>query len=192
MVLGTVSPEQWARGLGSPQFWIVSTLGCSLKGLCSKKTVMIVNCYMNPFPEDFWGCTPILRMKKQGNCYSWHPVRSQKSWFRNCFLISISVLTKDELVIPASLLLFLSFFSRIQFACSVCKFRSFEDEEIQKHLQSKFHKETLQFISTKLPDKTVEFLQVRHTCSPSVVPSDPMTPIGVRFLKGKGKGNRRS
>ncbi|KAK2087554.1 A-kinase anchor protein 8, partial [Saguinus oedipus] len=47
----------------------------------------------------------------------------------------------------------------IQFACSVCKFRSFEDEEIQKHLQSKFHKETLRFISTKLPDKTVEFLQ---------------------------------
>lgn len=51
--------------------------------------------------------------------------------------------------------------SRIQFACSVCKFRSFEDEEIQKHLQSKFHKETLRFISTKLPDKTVEFLQVK-------------------------------
>lgn len=48
---------------------------------------------------------------------------------------------------------------RIQFSCSVCKFRSFEDEEIQKHLQSKFHKETLRFISTKLPDKTVEFLQ---------------------------------
>ncbi|XP_049643654.1 A-kinase anchor protein 8 [Suncus etruscus] len=48
---------------------------------------------------------------------------------------------------------------RIQFACSVCKFRSFEDEEIQNHLQSKFHKETLRFIGTKLPDKTVEFLQ---------------------------------
>ncbi|XP_040846363.1 A-kinase anchor protein 8 isoform X1 [Ochotona curzoniae] len=48
---------------------------------------------------------------------------------------------------------------RIQFACSVCKFRSFEDEEFQKHLQSKFHKETLRFIGTKLPDKTVEFLQ---------------------------------
>lgn len=55
------------------------------------------------------------------------------------------------------------FLSRIQFACSVCKFRSFEDEEIQKHLQSKFHKETLRFISTKLPDKTVEFLQVKST-----------------------------
>lgn len=50
---------------------------------------------------------------------------------------------------------------RIQFACSVCKFRSFEEEEIQKHLQSKFHKETLRYIGTKLPDKTVEFLQVR-------------------------------
>lgn len=51
---------------------------------------------------------------------------------------------------------------RIQFACSVCKFRSFEDEETQKHLESKFHKETLRFISTKLPDKTVEFLQVKY------------------------------
>ncbi|XP_060096711.1 A-kinase anchor protein 8 isoform X2 [Heteronotia binoei] len=48
---------------------------------------------------------------------------------------------------------------RIQFACSVCKFRSFVDEEIEKHLQSKFHKEVLRYIGTKLPDKTVEFLQ---------------------------------
>ncbi|XP_066470329.1 A-kinase anchor protein 8 isoform X2 [Tiliqua scincoides] len=48
---------------------------------------------------------------------------------------------------------------RIQFACSVCKFRSFDDEEIEKHLQSKFHKEVLRYIGTKLPDKTVEFLQ---------------------------------
>lgn len=48
---------------------------------------------------------------------------------------------------------------RIQLASSVCKFCRFEEEEIQKHLQSKFHKETLQFISTKLPNKTVEFIQ---------------------------------
>ncbi|XP_056678322.1 A-kinase anchor protein 8 isoform X2 [Monodelphis domestica] len=48
---------------------------------------------------------------------------------------------------------------RIQFACSICKFRSFKDEEIHRHLQSKFHKDTLRFIGTKLPDKTVEFLQ---------------------------------
>uniref|UniRef100_A0A6J0TWI4 A-kinase anchor protein 8 isoform X1 n=1 Tax=Pogona vitticeps TaxID=103695 RepID=A0A6J0TWI4_9SAUR len=48
---------------------------------------------------------------------------------------------------------------RIQFACSVCKFRSFDEEEMEKHLQSKFHKEVLRYIGTKLPDKTVEFLQ---------------------------------
>lgn len=48
---------------------------------------------------------------------------------------------------------------RIQFACSVCKFRSFTNEEIQEHLESKFHKETFRYIGTKLPDKTVEFLQ---------------------------------
>uniref|UniRef100_A0A2D4KDZ9 C2H2 AKAP95-type domain-containing protein n=1 Tax=Micrurus paraensis TaxID=1970185 RepID=A0A2D4KDZ9_9SAUR len=48
---------------------------------------------------------------------------------------------------------------RIQFACSICKFRTFENEEMEKHLQSKFHKEVLRYIGTKLPDKTVEFLQ---------------------------------
>nr|XP_014350049.1 PREDICTED: A-kinase anchor protein 8 [Latimeria chalumnae] len=48
---------------------------------------------------------------------------------------------------------------RIQYACSVCKFRSFEDAEIQEHLESKFHKETFKYISTKLPEKTVDFLQ---------------------------------
>ncbi|XP_060620414.2 A-kinase anchor protein 8 isoform X3 [Anolis sagrei] len=48
---------------------------------------------------------------------------------------------------------------RIQFACSVCKFRSLEEEEMEKHLQSKFHKDVLQYIGTKLPDRTVEFLQ---------------------------------
>ncbi|NXM88422.1 AKAP8 protein, partial [Oenanthe oenanthe] len=48
---------------------------------------------------------------------------------------------------------------RIQFACSVCKFRSLEEEEIQRHLQSKFHRDTLRYIGTKLPDKTVQFLQ---------------------------------
>ncbi|XP_069459989.1 A-kinase anchor protein 8 isoform X2 [Ambystoma mexicanum] len=48
---------------------------------------------------------------------------------------------------------------RIQFTCSVCKFRSISEEEIQTHLRSNFHKETLQFIGTKLPEKTVQFLQ---------------------------------
>lgn len=84
--------------------------------------------------------------------------------------------------------LFSSIFSRIQFACSVCKFRSFEDEEIQKHLQSKFHKETLRFISTKLPDKTVEFLQVSHTWPLSH--HFPMI-LQVSHLSQEGKGNKR-
>lgn len=88
---------------------------------------------------------------------------------------------------------FLSSSSRIQFACSVCKFRSFEDEEIQKHLQSKFHKETLRFISTKLPDKTVEFLQVKHTwplsqCFPLVLQvSDPSQGRGREIRSKLGK-----
>ncbi|XP_069087784.1 A-kinase anchor protein 8 isoform X2 [Pleurodeles waltl] len=48
---------------------------------------------------------------------------------------------------------------RIQFTCSVCKFRTISEDEIQTHLRSNFHKETLQFIGTKLPEKTVQFLQ---------------------------------
>lgn len=67
----------------------------------------------------------------------------------------------------------------------MCKFRSFEDEEIQKHLQSKFHKETLRFISTKLPDKTVAFLQVKCTWRLSLCASDP---IGIGSLRKKGRG----
>ncbi|XP_064557428.1 A-kinase anchor protein 8, partial [Zonotrichia leucophrys gambelii] len=47
----------------------------------------------------------------------------------------------------------------IQFACSVCKFRTLDEAEIRRHLESKFHRETLRYIGTKLPDKTVQFLQ---------------------------------
>ncbi|KAG2470557.1 AKAP8 protein, partial [Polypterus senegalus] len=48
---------------------------------------------------------------------------------------------------------------RLQFACSLCKFRTMEEDEMQEHLESKLHKEVFKFINTKLPDKTVEFLQ---------------------------------
>ncbi|XP_067877140.1 A-kinase anchor protein 8-like isoform X2 [Heterodontus francisci] len=47
---------------------------------------------------------------------------------------------------------------RITYACSVCKFRTFEDEEIAAHMKSKFHKETLKFIGTKLKAQTADFL----------------------------------
>uniref|UniRef100_A0A4W3I8S8 C2H2 AKAP95-type domain-containing protein n=1 Tax=Callorhinchus milii TaxID=7868 RepID=A0A4W3I8S8_CALMI len=49
-------------------------------------------------------------------------------------------------------------YSRIMYVCSVCKFRTFEDEEIFPHLESKFHKENFKFIATKLPKETVDFL----------------------------------
>ncbi|XP_059848004.1 A-kinase anchor protein 8-like isoform X2 [Hypanus sabinus] len=47
---------------------------------------------------------------------------------------------------------------RIMYVCSVCKFRTFDDEEIFPHLESKFHKENFKFIGTKLPKQTAEFL----------------------------------
>lgn len=82
---------------------------------------------------------------------------------------------------------------RIQFACSVCKFRSFEEEEIQKHLQSKFHKETLRYIGTKLPDKTVEFLQVGGLPAlalpfPASAQGCPGLIWGAQAWLGTGKG----
>uniref|UniRef100_UPI00398F1794 A-kinase anchor protein 8-like isoform X2 n=1 Tax=Pristiophorus japonicus TaxID=55135 RepID=UPI00398F1794 len=47
---------------------------------------------------------------------------------------------------------------RIMYVCSVCKFRTFDDDEIFPHLGSKFHKENFKFIGTKLPTQTAEFL----------------------------------
>ncbi|XP_042200633.1 A-kinase anchor protein 8-like [Callorhinchus milii] len=47
---------------------------------------------------------------------------------------------------------------RIMYACSVCKFRTFEDEEINTHMDSKFHKETFTFIGTKLENQAEDFL----------------------------------
>ncbi|XP_053824214.1 A-kinase anchor protein 8-like [Vidua chalybeata] len=48
---------------------------------------------------------------------------------------------------------------RIQFVCSLCKFRTFFEDEIRQHLESKFHREHFQFVGTKLPQQTAQFLQ---------------------------------
>uniref|UniRef100_A0A8B9CHG3 A-kinase anchoring protein 8 like n=1 Tax=Anser brachyrhynchus TaxID=132585 RepID=A0A8B9CHG3_9AVES len=48
---------------------------------------------------------------------------------------------------------------RIQFVCSLCKYRTFYDDEMNSHLESKFHKEHFKFVGTKLPQQTAEFLQ---------------------------------
>uniref|UniRef100_UPI00398E3D60 A-kinase anchor protein 8-like n=1 Tax=Pristiophorus japonicus TaxID=55135 RepID=UPI00398E3D60 len=47
---------------------------------------------------------------------------------------------------------------RIMYACSVCKFRTFEDEDIFSHVDSRFHTETFKFIASKLDQQTADFL----------------------------------
>lgn len=63
------------------------------------------------------------------------------------------------------------FFFRVMFACSVCKFRSFYKEEMETHLESRFHKDHFKFLSSQLSKPTTDFLQVTETChtSPSQV-----------------------
>ncbi|KAM4754690.1 A-kinase anchor protein 8-like [Cyanocitta cristata] len=48
---------------------------------------------------------------------------------------------------------------RIQFVCSLCKFRTFYEEEMGQHLDSKFHREHFQFVGSRLPQQTAQFLQ---------------------------------
>ncbi|XP_050625517.1 A-kinase anchor protein 8-like isoform X2 [Macaca thibetana thibetana] len=48
---------------------------------------------------------------------------------------------------------------RIQFVCSLCKYRTFYEDEMTSHLDSKFHKEHFKYVGTKLPKQTADFLQ---------------------------------
>ncbi|KAM4595661.1 A-kinase anchor protein 8-like isoform 2-T2 [Fundulus diaphanus] len=51
------------------------------------------------------------------------------------------------------------FMDRLMFACSVCKFRSFYKEEMDAHLESRFHKDHFKFLSSQLSKPTTDFLQ---------------------------------
>lgn len=51
------------------------------------------------------------------------------------------------------------FLERVMFACSVCKFRSFYKEEMEAHLESRFHKDHFKFLSSQLSKPTTDFLQ---------------------------------
>ncbi|XP_054635794.1 A-kinase anchor protein 8-like [Dunckerocampus dactyliophorus] len=51
------------------------------------------------------------------------------------------------------------FQERVMFACSVCKFRSFYKEEMEHHLDSRFHKDHFKFLSSQLSKPTTDFLQ---------------------------------
>lgn len=48
---------------------------------------------------------------------------------------------------------------RIQFVCSLCKFRTFYNEEMTSHMQSEFHKEHFRYVGGKLPKQSADFLQ---------------------------------
>uniref|UniRef100_A0A3B5AW41 A-kinase anchor protein 8-like n=1 Tax=Stegastes partitus TaxID=144197 RepID=A0A3B5AW41_9TELE len=49
--------------------------------------------------------------------------------------------------------------NKVMFACSVCKFRSFYKEEMETHLESRFHKDHFKFLSSQLSKPTTDFLQ---------------------------------
>ncbi|XP_041640798.1 A-kinase anchor protein 8-like isoform X2 [Cheilinus undulatus] len=51
------------------------------------------------------------------------------------------------------------FLERVMFACSVCRFRSFYKEEMETHLESRFHKDSFKFLSNQLTKPTTDFLQ---------------------------------
>lgn len=51
------------------------------------------------------------------------------------------------------------FLERVMFACSVCKFRSFYKDEMETHLESRFHKDHFKFLSGQLSKPTTDFLQ---------------------------------
>ncbi|XP_034043678.1 A-kinase anchor protein 8-like isoform X2 [Thalassophryne amazonica] len=51
------------------------------------------------------------------------------------------------------------FLERVMYACSVCKFRSFYKEEMEAHLESRFHKEHFRFLSSQLSKPITDFLQ---------------------------------
>ncbi|OCT90279.1 A-kinase anchor protein 8-like isoform X1 [Xenopus laevis] len=53
---------------------------------------------------------------------------------------------------------------RIQFICSLCKFRTFYEEEMSTHLQSDFHREHFRYIGGRLPKQQADFLEeyVKH------------------------------
>ncbi|XP_057699003.1 A-kinase anchor protein 8-like [Corythoichthys intestinalis] len=51
------------------------------------------------------------------------------------------------------------FQERVMFACSICKFRTFYKEDMERHLESRFHKEHFKFLSGQLSKPTTDFLQ---------------------------------
>ncbi|KAM8843602.1 A-kinase anchor protein 8-like isoform 1-T1 [Synchiropus picturatus] len=51
------------------------------------------------------------------------------------------------------------FLDRMTYACSLCKFRSFYKDEMEAHLQSRFHKEHFRYLASQLSKPTTDFLE---------------------------------
>lgn len=51
---------------------------------------------------------------------------------------------------------------RLAFTCAFCKFRTFEDKDIEKHFGSTYHHEILDYIrqQAKFDDQVISFLHV--------------------------------
>uniref|UniRef100_A0A8C6S2Q2 A kinase (PRKA) anchor protein 8-like n=1 Tax=Neogobius melanostomus TaxID=47308 RepID=A0A8C6S2Q2_9GOBI len=48
---------------------------------------------------------------------------------------------------------------RVMFACSVCKYRSFYKDDMESHIDSRFHKDHFKFLTSQLSKPTTDFLQ---------------------------------
>ncbi|XP_068178377.1 A-kinase anchor protein 8-like [Antennarius striatus] len=51
------------------------------------------------------------------------------------------------------------FLERVMFACSACRFRSYYKEDMETHLESRFHKDHFKFLAGQLSKPTTDFLQ---------------------------------
>uniref|UniRef100_A0AAV2LKH5 C2H2 AKAP95-type domain-containing protein n=1 Tax=Knipowitschia caucasica TaxID=637954 RepID=A0AAV2LKH5_KNICA len=51
------------------------------------------------------------------------------------------------------------FIDRLMYTCSVCKLRCFYKEDLEAHLESRFHKDHFKYLQSQLTKPTVDFLQ---------------------------------
>lgn len=77
-----------------------------------------------------------------------------------CFMLFSVIQRLQYNLSPGFTVLEIFIFPRVMFACSVCKFRSFYKEEMEAHLESRFHKDHFKFLSGQLSKPTTDFLQV--------------------------------
>ncbi|XDV35894.1 hypothetical protein PO909_005757 [Leuciscus waleckii] len=75
---------------------------------------------------------------------------------------------------------------RWAFTCAFCKFHTFEDKDIEKHFESTYHRETLDYIrrQAKFDDKVINFL---HDCMVHKFHKTVSTLHKLKFSCGRSK-----